>query len=81
MEKYEKIARDILLDTCETDEIFDDYNLDLIDSGYLDSFALLNIIVKIEEKMGLRLEPSDINKENIHTINSFIEFLKSKDKE
>lgn len=79
MDKYEKIARDILFDTCETDEIFDDYDLDLIDAGYLDSFALLNIIVKIEEYMGLRLQPSDIKKENVHTVNAFIDFLKSKD--
>ena len=79
MNKYEKIARDILLDTCETDEIFEDYDLDLIDAGFLDSFALLNIIVKIEEIMKIRLQPSDINKDNIRTINSFIEFLKNKD--
>ena len=79
MNKYEKIARDILLDTCENYEIFEDYDLDLIDAGFLDSFALLNIIVKIEEIMKIRLQPSDINKDNIRTINSFIEFLKNKD--
>lgn len=79
MNKYEKIARDILEDTCETDEIFDDYDLNLIEAGYLDSFGLLNIIVEIEEKMGIRLQPSDINKDDISTINSFIDFLKNKD--
>lgn len=79
MDKYEKLACEILEDTCETDEIFDDYDLDLIESGYLDSFALLNIIVNIEEKMGIRLQPTDINKKDICTVNSFIEFLKNKD--
>ena len=79
MNKYEQIAREILEETCETDEIFDDYDLDLIESGYLDSFALLNIIVNIEEKMGIRLQPTDINKNDICTINSFINFLTNKD--
>ena len=79
MSKYEKIAREILEDTCETDEIFDDYDLDLIEAGYFDSFALLNIIVNIEEKMGIRLQPTDINKKDISTVNSFISFLKDKD--
>lgn len=80
MDKYEKIACEILEDTCETDEIFEDYDMDLIDAGYLDSFALLNIIVCIENKMGIRLQPTDVKKEDISTINAFIKFLSDKDK-
>ncbi len=78
MDKYEVIARDILESTCETDEIFEDYDMDLIDSGYLDSFAMLNIIVEIESKMGIRLQPTDLTKDDIRTINSFIRFLSSR---
>lgn len=78
MEKYEQIAREILEDTCETDEIFDDYDMNLIEAGYLDSFALLNIILGIEKKMGIRLQPTDIKKDDVKTVNQFIEFLKSK---
>ena len=33
MEKYERIAREILEDTCETDEIFEDCDMDLIEAG------------------------------------------------
>ena len=43
MDKYEQIARTVLEDACETDEIFEDYDMDLLDTGYLDSFALLEI--------------------------------------
>lgn len=75
MEKCEKIAREILEDTCETDEIFEDYDMDLIEAGYLDSFALLNIIVNIEQKLSIRLQPTDISKSDIKTVNSFIKFL------
>ena len=78
MEKYEQIAREILEDTCETDEIFDDYDMNLIEAGYLDSFALLNIILGIEKKIGIRLQPTDIKKDDVKTVNQFIEFLKSK---
>ncbi len=52
MDKYEQMARDILESTCETDEIFEDSDMDLLDAGYLDSFSLLNIIVEIEDKPG-----------------------------
>lgn len=75
MEKYEQLARNILESTCETDEIFEDYDMDLLDAGYLDSFSLLNIIVEIENKMGIVLQPTDIKKDNIRTVNDMIRFL------
>ena len=75
MEKYEQLARDILESTCETDEIFEDYDMDLLDAGYLDSFSLLNIIVEIEDKMGIALQPTDMKKDNIRTVNDMTRFL------
>ena len=75
MEKYEQLARDILESTCETDEIFEDYDMDLLDAGYLDSFSLLNIIVEIEDKMGIALQPTDMKKDNIRTVNDMSRFL------
>ena len=75
MEKYEQLARDILERTCETDEIFEDYDMDLLDAGYFDSFSLLNIIVEIEDKMGIALQPTDMKKDNIRTVNYMIRFL------
>ena len=75
MEKYEQLARDILESTCETDEIFEDYDMDLLDACYLDSFSLLNIIVEIEDKMGIALQPTDMKKDNIRTVNDMIRFL------
>ena len=75
MEKYEQLARDILESTCETDEICEDYDMDLLDAGYLDSFSLLNIIVEIEDKMGIALQPTDMKKDNIRTVNDMIRFL------
>ena len=71
MDKYEQMARDILESTCETD----DYDMDLLDAGYLDSFSLLNIIVEIEDKLGIALQPTDIKKDNIRTVNEMIRFV------
>lgn len=76
MDKYEQMARDILESTCETDEIFEDSDMDLLDAGYLDSFSLLNIIVEIEDKLGIAPgQPTDIKKDNIRTVNEMIRFV------
>ncbi len=78
MENYEEIVRQILESTCETDEIFDDYDMDLLDAGYLDSFSLLNIIIELENRLGLKLQPTDIKLEDVCTVNKFIHYLSDK---
>lgn len=71
----EELAKRILEEVCETDEIFEDYDMDLVEEGYLDSFGILNIIIRIEEEMGIQLSPTDVNKEDINTVKKFTEFL------
>lgn len=75
MADYKEIACNILEDTCETDEIFEDEDMDLLEAGYLDSFSLLNIIVELEAKLGVRLQPTDIQKEDIATVNRFVAYV------
>lgn len=41
----------------------------------MDSFSLLNIIVEIEDKLGIALQPTDIKKDNIRTVNEMIRFV------
>lgn len=79
MSKYEQWAREILETICETDEIFEDYDMDLIEDGFLDSFSLLSAIVEIEKRMNISLQPTDISKKDISSVNSFISFLENKD--
>ena len=73
----ERLAREILEKVCETDEIFEDYEMDLVDEGFIDSFALLSVILEIEKRTGLKLQPTDIKKEDISSINSLIKFLEN----
>lgn len=78
MEDLKKIALDIMEEICETDEIREDLDLDLMDAGLIDSLSTINVILLIEEKLGLKLQPTDFTKEDISTINNFISFLEGK---
>ena len=75
MSENEKIAREILTDTCQTDEILEDCDMDLIEEGYIDSFAVLNVILDIEQKTGKKLQATDIKKDDISSVNKLIAFL------
>lgn len=75
MGENELLARGILEEVCETDEIFDDYDMDLIEEGFIDSFSVLAVIMAVEDKMGIRLQPSELSKDSIRTVNNVIELI------
>lgn len=60
---------------CETDEVREDLDLDLFDAGFIDSLSVINIILEIENKLKIRLQPTDFEKKDILTINNFKAFL------
>ncbi len=78
MTENEKIAREVLATICDTEEILEDYDLDLIDEGFIDSFAVLNAILEIEKRTDLKLQATDIKKADISSINNLIHFLDAK---
>lgn len=75
---YKELAIEIMEDIAETDEIKDNMDLDLFDAGLIDSLSTISIILLIEEKLGLTLQPTDFEREDIATVNNFIEFLKNR---
>ena len=78
MEDLKNIALDIMEEICETDEIREDLDLDLMDAGLIDSLSTINVNLLIEDKHGLKLQPTDFTKEDISTVNNFISFLERK---
>lgn len=75
MKNYELIAIEILEKVAGTDGLKDEKDLNLFDVGLLDSLAVISIIITIEEKFGIRLQPTDFNREDISTVENFIKFL------
>ena len=75
---FENLALEIMEEICETDEIKEDLDLDLFDAGLIDSLSTINIILLLEEKLGVRLQPTDFEKNEITTVNNFIKFLEKR---
>lgn len=78
---YKELAIEIMEDIAETDEIKENMDLDLFDAGLIDSLSTISIILLIEEKLGLTLQPTDFEREDIATVNNFIEFLKNRNED
>lgn len=70
----EKIL-DILESICGVDEVREDKDLDLFDSGLLDSLATIELLIALEEKLGVKIEPTEVQREDINTPNKIIEYV------
>ena len=57
----EKIL-DILEELCETDEVRDDLDADLFDSGLLDSLSFAELLYAIESNFNVIIAPSEIER-------------------
>ncbi len=78
MENLKELALDIMEAACETDEVREDLDLDLFEAGLIDSLAAVVVLVELEERTGIKLQPTDMEREDISTVNHFIDFLEQK---
>lgn len=63
-EKIWQLLREI------NEDIPQNYEIGLIESGYIDSFAIVNLVASLEEEFNIELEAEDIIPENFYNIQS-----------
>lgn len=73
----EKVLK-IFIDVTENEDIAEELDLDLFEAGLLDSLAIIEVLLRIEEEFGLRLQPTDLEREDMATVNNLVAFLEKK---
>jgi acyl carrier protein len=72
----ERFLADELLMGLNTDKI--DPNLDLISRGYIDSLAMMQLILFIEERFDVKVGEDEVLPDNFRTLNRIAEFVENK---
>jgi D-alanine--poly(phosphoribitol) ligase subunit 2 len=73
----EKVLR-LLESVAETDEVRTNLELPLYESQVLDSIKTVELMVRIEEELGLKVSPSEFERENWGTPRKIIADLESR---
>ena len=55
----------ILNDICGADEGELEPDTDLVEEGILDSFGVITLFVEIEKQLGIKLEPTELTRDEI----------------
>jgi len=74
----EEKVLNILIEVTGNDDISEEKDADLFEAGLLDSLGIIEVLLKIEEVFGLRLQPTDLEKKDMATVNNLVGFLNSK---
>jgi len=63
---------------CDEEIGADELDLNLYESGLMDSLAMVELLIAIEDEFGVTLSPTEYNKEAFSTVRSIEEILKGK---
>ena len=58
---------DIIVDVCEEEDVREDLSLDLFEEGFLDSLAVAQLLMELEDKLGIVIALTEIEKSDINT--------------
>ena len=65
-------------DVLECDEIRDDLDMNLFEAELLDSLAIIEVLVEIEDRLGIALQPTDLERNDMATVNNLVKFLENR---
>ena len=73
----EKILK-ILAEICEEDAVMEDGQMELFESGILDSMAFAEFLVELEDQLGVVIAPSQVERDQIDTPDKLVAMVEER---
>ncbi|APC38998.1 phosphopantetheine-binding protein [Clostridium estertheticum] len=67
-----------ILEEITGEDLREESNVNLFDTGRLDSLGIIELIVAIEDNFSVKLDPALMERKDIETPNKIIEYLQSR---
>ena len=62
----------IIAEICDTDDIYEQRDVDLFAADMLDSMGAIDLLVEIEDQFGVVITPTELDREEMNTVNKII---------
>ncbi|QWT17905.1 D-alanine--poly(phosphoribitol) ligase subunit DltC [Collinsella sp. zg1085] len=76
--EIEEQVLDMLEQICDDEAVREERDIDLFDAGLLDSMAAIEVLVTIEERFGVEIAPTELEREEMNTVNKIIEQIEER---
>ncbi|MEK4444031.1 MULTISPECIES: D-alanine--poly(phosphoribitol) ligase subunit DltC [Niallia] len=70
----EKVLQ-VIAEVCQDDVVKEELDLDLFDSGLIDSFGTVELLVKFEEQLDINVPITEFDRDTWNTPNAIVERL------
>ncbi|MHB1008432.1 MAG: D-alanine--poly(phosphoribitol) ligase subunit DltC [Propionibacteriaceae bacterium] len=74
-EAQEQQVLRLLVEVCGTDAITSERDVDLFEAGLLDSLGTTQLLVSLEDELGIKVPPTAVEREDISTVNRILTFV------
>lgn len=62
----------MLEEICDDEAVREERDIDLFDAGLLDSLAAIEVLVAIEERFGVDIAPTAVERDEMNSVNKII---------
>lgn len=69
---------DLIFEVCDDKIIYTKKDVNLFDTGLLESMDFIELLMSIEEEFDIEIPPEDIKKDAMATPNMLVEFVKAR---
>lgn len=69
---------DLIIEVVGEEELRDNRDIDLFETGLIDSLMVVHLIVELEDEFDISISPTEIPREEFNTPNAIIETVRKK---
>lgn len=69
---------ELLAEICECDDVKEDMEMELFESGLLDSLGFAEFLVELEEQFEIVIAPSEVEREDIDTPEKILKLVEAR---
>lgn len=69
---------EIVVDVCDDESIRNDINIDLIDSGLLDSLSFITLVARLEDEFDIEIQPTQVSPDSWRNIKGIVKLIEEK---
>lgn len=72
-EQLEQQVLELIEEICGDDCVYEERDIDLFEEGLFDSMAAIEFLVAVEERFGVTIAPTELEREEMNTANKAID--------
>ena len=68
-------ALELIAEACGSDDVLSERDVDLFEAGFLDSLAFVELLVAFEDRLGIVIAPTEIERRDVATVDRILALL------